>query len=83
MSDDNVVSIKDFYNQDSRITIVENAIVSIDKRFDKIDNDLKDFRGEILSEFKQIRKEMKSDYRWLLTIIAGLGAIMAHGFHWF
>jgi archaellum component FlaC len=79
MIDDNVVSMKDFWSQDSRITVIENAIVSldrrfeqIDKRFDKIDNDLKDFR-----------KEMKSEFRWVLTIITGLGAIMGHGFHWF
>ncbi|HEY2811771.1 MAG TPA: hypothetical protein VGJ00_10345 [Rhabdochlamydiaceae bacterium] len=83
MSEDNVVSIKDFYNHETRISIVENAILGIEKRFDKIDNDL-----------KEIKSDMKSDFRWILAIIGscmlfitgaitGLTAIIAHGFHWF
>ncbi len=38
-------------------------------------------------EVKELRKDMKSDFRWLLGIIigsnAGLFALMAHGFKWF
>jgi hypothetical protein len=38
-------------------------------------------------DLKDMKKEMKSDFRWLLGIIiggnAGLFALMAHGFKWF
>ncbi len=41
----------------------------------------------IPSEIKELRKDMRSDFRWLLGIIlggnAGLFALMAHGFKWF
>ncbi len=55
---------------------LEKQFDSIDKKFDSID-----------IKFDGIRKEMKSDFRWILTITIGLfgslGGIMAHGFHWF
>ena len=79
MSEDKIISIKDFYNHETRISIVENAILGIEKRFDKIDERF----DKLDNELKGIRKDMKSDFRWILTIISGLGAIMAHGFHWF
>jgi archaellum component FlaC len=52
---------------------------SIDKRFGDVD---KKFEG-IDKKFDDFRKDMRSDFRWILTIIAGLSAVMAHGFHWF
>ena len=64
---------------DKRFDSIDERFNKVDQRFDKIDEKF----GEIRSEIKDVRKEMKSDFRWLLTIIAGLGAIMAHGFHWF
>jgi hypothetical protein len=85
-----IINIKDFYNHETRITIVENTISSIDqtlknidRRFDKIEIELKD-----------LKKEMRSDFKWVLglligfsstgiAMISGLSIIMAHGFHWF
>ena len=32
-----VINIKDFYNHETRISLVENAIISIDKRFEQVD----------------------------------------------
>jgi hypothetical protein len=74
MSD--IINIKDFYNHETRITMVENAVTRIDKKLDDIE------------------KNMRSDFRWVLSLLiglagfiftgfVGLGAIMAHGFHWF
>lgn len=58
---------------DAKFTALENKI---DTKFDIIDIKLDD-----------IRKEAKSDFRWLLGIMgalsATLGGIVAHGFHWF
>jgi archaellum component FlaC len=35
MSD--IINIKDFYDHETRISIVENAIINIDRRFEQID----------------------------------------------
>jgi G3E family GTPase len=35
------------------------------------------------SEVMEIRKEMKSDFRWILGMMVALFGLMAHGFHWF
>jgi len=84
MSD--VINLKDFYNQEARVTIIENAIFNIDrrfdgieKRFDKLDYELK----EIKEELKGSKKELKDDIRelkghmrgnlfWTLGCILGL-----------
>lgn len=58
----------------------------IERLEDTMDKGFSDARAEMLDmrkDINEIRKEMKSDFRWLLTIIAALGGIMAHGFHWF
>jgi hypothetical protein len=59
-------------SEQTRIALLEQSIGTINQTLIRIENEIKD-----------IRKDMKTDFRWLLTIIAGLGAIMAHGFHWF
>lgn len=58
---------------------IETRVALLERSIDGINDTLK----EIKQELKDIRKEMKSDFRWLLTIIGGLGLVMAHGFHWF
>ncbi len=41
----------------------------------------------LVSDVKDMRTDIRSDFRWLLGIIiggnAGLFALMAHGFKWF
>jgi uncharacterized coiled-coil protein SlyX len=75
---------------ETRVALLEAAIVGInqtlirietkiDRQFDDLKSDIKDIRREL----KDIRRDMASDFRWTLTIIAALGGIMAHGFHWF
>ena len=62
----------------------------MDKGFDEFQSDLIRFEtkmdkgfAESKSDMKEMRATMKSDFRWLLTLIIGLAGIMAHGFHWF
>ena len=42
---------------------------------------------EVGKDVAEMKKDMRSDFRWLLGIIvggnAGLFALMAHGFKWF
>lgn len=41
----------------------------------------------LIKESNELKKDVRSDFRWLLGIIlggnAGLFALMAHGFKWF
>ncbi len=68
---------------ESRMTKVESAI-------EHLADDMK----EIKIELREIRNDMKSDYRWLFGIMLGgflallggtgtLFGLMAHGFKWF
>lgn len=98
MQEDNIVNYPN--SIDTRIALVEKSIGHLnetlvrlehflEKRFDSIDNKFdgidKKF-DSVDSKFNEIRKEMKSDFRWILTIsiglFASLGGFMAHGFHW-
>lgn len=40
----------------------------------------------LVHDVREIKSDIKSDFRWLLGIIlggnAGMFALMAHGFHW-
>lgn len=55
----------------------------IDARFEKIDARFEKTESKFELEFKEIKKDIKYNFRYLFTIICGLGAMVAHGFHWF
>jgi hypothetical protein len=38
---------------------------------------------EIKHDMREIRKDMKADFRWLLFVMGIMFAVMAHGFKWF
>ncbi len=63
-------------NIPTRVALLEQSIATINQTLIRLESKMD--KG-----FDDIRKDMKSDFRWILTIITGLGAIMAHGFHWF
>ncbi len=64
MSD--VINIKDFYNHETRISIVENAVINIDKRFDSMEK-----------RMESIQSENRSQFRWTMTLIVGLYALFS------
>jgi len=64
---------------DTRVALLEASISNIndtlnrfEKKFDRMDDKL-----------EGIKKEMRMDFRFIITAICGLAAVMAHGFHWF
>jgi len=78
------------YSDETRLTILElsinninNTLVRFEKRFDQIDNKF----DKVNEKLETILKESNADFRWLVKFIIstsiGLGALMAHGFHWF
>ena len=71
------------HSHETRIALLEqsinninNTLVRFEKRFDRIDEKL-----------ESMQKESTADFRWLVKFIistsVGLGALMAHGFHWY
>ena len=52
-----------------------------------IRGDIQGFRKEVADEIRDLRRDARSDYRWLLGIMLGgfaaLLGVMARGFHWF
>ncbi len=52
---DNIIDIKDFYNLETRASIIENAIISIDRRFEQVDKQL----DRIDKRFEQIERRFE------------------------
>ena len=57
---------------DTRVTLLENSMAHISETLKRIETDI-----------KEIKKDMKYDFRFVIGAICALGAVMAHGFHWF
>jgi len=80
MSD--IINIKEFYSVESRLTIVENSIINMDKNLieikdllrqtkNEIRDDLKETRNELTEAVKESRRELKGDNRELKSNIRG------------
>lgn len=72
--EDNLINYTN--STETRIALLEMSIMSINQTLIRLENKMD-------KQFDELRRTMKTDFKWILTIIAGLGAIMAHGFHWF
>jgi CII-binding regulator of phage lambda lysogenization HflD len=80
MSD--VINIKDFYDHETRISIVENAIIHIDRRFDQVDRQFEQIERrfeQVERRFDQVdrridrlEEKMDSQFKWVIGCIGGL-----------
>jgi len=75
--------IKETYSDDVRLALLEQTITNIndtlvrfEKRFDRIEQKMD-------SNFKWVLGTIFGLGTFLISSLIGLGAIMAHGFHWF
>lgn len=59
MSD--IIDIKDFYNHETRLSLIENAIMSIDKRFEHVDR-----------RFEHLENKIDSHFKWIIGSLGGL-----------
>lgn len=66
-----------------RVAKIEANIEHINKSVEEIKLDLRVLRSDMNNSLKEIHSDMKHHFFWLLGTIFALGAIMAHGFHWF
>jgi hypothetical protein len=80
MSD--VIDIKQFYNHDTRIALLENIASDIRDDMKEIRGDIK----ELKQDMKDIRKESHSNFKWLLGFMIsgfiGMFGLIAHTQHW-
>lgn len=94
-----IINIKDFYNHETRISIVENAIISIDKRFEQVDKRFEQIERrfeqvdrrfeQVDRRFEHLENKMDSHFKWLLGLVAAplytsiIGFILGKACHWF
>lgn len=62
----------------TEVALLEQSICHINQTLIRIEKSILDVNVNV----NDIRKEMKNDFRFLITAICSLAAVMAHGFHW-
>lgn len=75
-----------FDRAENNISQLQSDVAVLKSDVSEIKHEQRSFRHEVVSEFKEIRRDMRSDFRILfsalITVALGLTAIMARGFHW-
>jgi len=80
--------------EETRIALLEQSIghinetlIRIEKRFDSLENDIKQGFGRLENKIDRLENKVDSNFKWLLGIyfggFAGLFGMMAHAMHWF
>jgi len=67
---------------EARIAKLESDVGHINETMAGIRSDLRDFANDTNENFREVRKRQHRDFVWLLSVIAGLGLLMAKGFGW-
>ncbi len=57
---------------DQSLGHINQTLERFEKRFDKIDD-----------EIKEVKRDVKSNFIWTLGVIGAVLGVVAHGFHWF
>lgn len=78
----NIVSMRDFYNHDTRICLLEKSVSDIAEILKELKQDIQNVRIEV----NDLRKDMKHQFYWLLSLIlssnVGMLTIIAKSLHW-
>jgi archaellum component FlaC len=87
MSD--IIDIKQFYNHDTRIALLENIASDLRDDMKELRSDIKEIKkdiNEVRKDINEVRKESHSDFKWLLGFIIsgfiGVLVLIAHTQHW-
>lgn len=70
-------------SNDERIAVLETTNAHILDSLARIENRLTAIDNDIKTGFKDVNNRMWSNFIWMITALAALFAVMAHGFHWF
>ena len=79
-AEENIISYPN--SIETRVALLEMSMINVNQSLIRIENKIDKQFSELNIEIKEIRKDLKNDTRWLLTVIAAVAGIMAHGFHW-
>lgn len=70
----------------ARVAVLEEIARGTKSALERIERRLDGMATDQNAEFRSLRSDMRSDFRWLLGMMIGWGAallgVMAHGFHW-
>ena len=96
MSSNEPINIRDYYNHDTRIALLEKIANDTQQTLQEIRQDIKqtskelrediqETRKEFIQEILEIRRESSSNFKWLLSFMisgfAGLFGMLAHHMH--
>ena len=72
---------------EARVAVLEHIAQTTAAAIERIERRLDGMQTEYRGEMRDLRRDVRTDFRWLLGIMlggfAGLLGVMAHGFHWF
>jgi hypothetical protein len=71
----NHIDIKDYYNHETRIALVENAIINMQKQFEQVEKRFEQVEKrfeQIDRRFERLEQKMDSQFRWIMGLILGL-----------
>lgn len=73
-------------DMEARVAVLEQIAKETKEAIAGLRTDLRADMADLRSEVRNLRSEQRTDYRWLLGIMLGMGggllAAMAKGFHW-
>lgn len=69
-----------------RVAKLESDVEHIKKSLDEVKSDVREIKRDIRSEFNEVKRDSKTDFRLLfgaiIAVALGLSGLMAKGFHW-
>ena len=70
-----VISMKDFFNHDTRILLLESTVVNIDRRFDQIEKQFEQVEKRfdlVEKKFDKLESKMDSQFKWIISCLGAL-----------
>ena len=82
------------HSLDTRVALLEMCVSNISQTLIRLETkmdhnyaNLETKMDRLDAKIEAVRRDVRADFRWLLTIfgglLLGLSGTMAHGFHWF
>lgn len=62
--------------------LYEQRMTKVETSLENLEKNIRDNFAELKNENREIRKQMSSDFRWLILLMIALLGVMAKGFEW-
>jgi len=67
---------------ESHVEYIKRDVADLKSSHTRMADAMASFAKDVNAEFKSVREEMRTDFRWIIGCFAGLLAVMAKGFGW-